>query len=461
MRQAAVLGIWGMIGLAPLIVQPARGDVFTLKDGTKIDGEITGKTDAGWTVKTTDGKTLNLASDKVKSVEAKRNEEPMKRLESFRRSIGGATDIPKILERYRKFIDQYVGTPAADEALKDVQVWEQRLSLGMVKVGNTWMTQVELADMRRKGAERAEAARQLLLAGRMRDAMSAIDGAIGEDPQNAAAHYLRGIVLYRQEQPANARKEFDTVAQLTPTHAPTHNNLAVIQWTTKQYPGAINFYGQAMTLAPVTRSILDNVAEALNELPESQRDNAMTEKVVLLFNAQDMVLQKRMKERGLFRWGATWVDEKTLEQLKGEQDRIDDAIDKMEKDFDQVQDRIEGIEHDIKETARAIRRIEANTLSYSDPRTRLRMSYPRQYYDLKRDLEELNEEREAEQDKSSRLKKKAKDIRQSISVPRYTGVQQIIGVEGTPGLEPVANSGRHDGEEDVTATTAPTTQATK
>jgi tetratricopeptide (TPR) repeat protein len=464
MRRTAMLAVWGgaLLALMASASPDAWGDTVHLKDGSKIEGEVIEKTGAGWVIKGADGKTVSVATDQVKSFEAKRGataDEPIKRLESLRRSVDGATDIPKILERYRKFIEQYVGTAAETEALKDVHIWEQRLSQSMVKVGSAWLTPMEQQERRRKGAEQAEAARQMLIAGRLRDATKAIDSAISEDPQNAAAHYLRGVVSYRQEQLVNARKAFDVVAQLEPAHAPTHNNLAVIMWANKQYAGAINSYGQAMNLAVGTRSILDNVAEALNELPESQRDNAATKKVVLLFNAQDMLLQKRMKTRGLYRWGSTWVDEKTLKDLQVEQDRIDESIERMEEEYEQVQDRIEEIDRDMGDTQRSIRRIEASSYGRDASGRAVRLSYPRLYYDLKRDLEQLHDERDGEAEKTGRLRKKAKEIRQSISVPRYAGVQQIIGVEGAPGLEPLANANQKAGEEDVAPTTAPTTRA--
>ena len=62
------------------------------------------------------------------------------------------------------------------------------------------------------------------------------------------------------------------------------------------------------------------------------------------------------------------------------------------------------------------------------------MSYPRLYYDLKRDLEQLYGERERREGEGPRLRQEAKQVQQEISVPRYTGVQQIIGVEGAPDL---------------------------
>jgi tetratricopeptide (TPR) repeat protein len=447
MKRVAPLAVWGLTLLASAALpRPARGDVVYLKDGTRLEGEILRKTDAGWVVKGLDGKVSNISADRVKSFEAKRNgpgtggDEPMQRLVSLRRSVETQTDINKVLERYRKFIEQHIGTPAADEALKDVEVWEQRLEKQMVKLGDKWVTKQEQGVLQTKALERAAAARLLLLQGRMKDAVAAIDAALAENPTNAAALYLRGVALSRQDQSANARKAFEASAQISPNHGPTLNNIAVIMWAAKQLPGALNYYGQAMNAAPVDRRILDNVAEALNELPEVQRDNAVTRKVVLLFNAQDMALQGRMKKRGLFRWGSTWVDEQELKDLKAQEERIEEKLEKLEDEFEQVQDRIEQIDRDVGDTERSIRRIEASSYGRDATGRATRLSYPRLYYDLKRDLEQMHAERDGEKEKAARLRKKAKQVKQELSVPRYTGAQQIIGVDGTPDLPPLSEA---------------------
>ena len=439
MRRFVPLVVRGLTLLASVaLTLPAAADVVYLKDGSKVEGEVVRKTAEGWVVKTPDGKTTNIDSSQVKSFEAKRGDnagdEPMQRLVSLRRSVEGQTDIKKVLERYRKFIEQHIGTPAGDEAVKDAAAWEDRLEQGMVKVGDKWVTKQEQEALAAKAVERGIAARKLLLQGRMKEATAAIDSALVEHPQNAAALYLRGVVLYRQDQKANARKAFEAVLQIVPNHGPSLNNIAAIMWEAKQLPGAINFYGQAMNASPNQRQILDNVAEALHDLPEVQRDNAATKKVVLLFNAQDMSLQGRMKKRGLFRWGSTWVQEKVLKQLQDEEDRVEEKLDKLEDDFEQVQDRIEQIDRDIGDTERSIRRIEASSYGRDSTGRPVRLSYPRLYYDLKRDLEQLYVERDGEKEKVARLRKKAKQVRQEISVPKYTGVQQIIGVEGAPEL---------------------------
>jgi tetratricopeptide (TPR) repeat protein len=443
MRRRALLALCGLTLLTPLKPATLRADVIYLKDGTRIEGEIVRKSDAGWDVKGPDGTITTVPSGRVRSFEAKRGnaaDDPAERLASLRRSAGGQADIPKILERYKTFIEQYAGTPIVEEAKRDVKQWEERLAKGMVKVGDRWVTREEQATLRAKGVEQAVAARKLLLQGRVKDATAAIDAALADDPQNAAALYLRGVALYRQEQTAGARKAFEAVTKLAPNHGPALNNLAVIQWGAKQLPGAMNLYGQAMNASPGTRVILDNVAEALNELPEPQRRNAVTEKVVLMFNAQDMALQGRMKKRGLFRWGSTWVEERELKQLESEEEQIEEKLDVLEDEFEQAKERIEQIDRDLADTERSIRRIEASSYGRDRSGRPVRVAYPRLYYDLKRDVENLHDERGAEKEKLERLRKKARQVQQELTVPRYTGVQQLIGVEGTPDLPALTQS---------------------
>jgi hypothetical protein len=253
----------------------------------------------------------------------------------------------------------------------------------------------------------------------------------------------------------NARKAFEASAQIHPNHGPTLNNIAVLMWGSKQYPGAINYYGQAMNAAPGMRAIVDNVAEALHDLPKSQRDNAGTKKVVLLFNAQDMTLQGKMKSRGLMRWGSTWVSEKDLKRLEAEEARIEDKIAKLEDEFEQVEDRLEQIARDIADTQRSLRRIEASSYGRDANGRPIKLSYPPLYYDLKRDLEHLFNEEDGEKEKKTRLRAQAKRAQQEITIPRYTGVQQLIGVEGTPDLPPLTASGDAPGEPATQPATAP------
>src|SRR5687768_8014382 len=61
---------WAVIFVV-LAASTGRADVFTLKDGTTIEGALVGSTDDAYLVKLADGTTRKIAKDEVKQREAK------------------------------------------------------------------------------------------------------------------------------------------------------------------------------------------------------------------------------------------------------------------------------------------------------------------------------------------------------------------------------------------------------
>src|SRR5688500_9267564 len=160
------------LALQGALVASLRADVIHLKDGSRLEGEIT-KTDAGWVVREPSGKITKVTSDRVRSIEAKRQVGPddaTQRLASLRRSTANLDDIQKILDRYHAFLQQHKGTPAADEARRDADEWEQRLREGREKFGDRWVTPEERESIRALSLVAAGDARRLMLQGRLRDA---------------------------------------------------------------------------------------------------------------------------------------------------------------------------------------------------------------------------------------------------------------------------------------------------
>jgi Flp pilus assembly protein TadD len=353
-------------------------------------------------------------------------------------------DPKKVIDRYNAFIKQHADTPAAQEAKNDLKLWEDRQAQHMVKVGDKWVTAAEREQVRQDALTDAAAARDLLAQGRTRDAAPAIEKALVKDPQNPAAHYLKGLMLAKQDQLVPARKEFEAVLSAAPDHAPTLNNLGVILFLTKQAPASLNYYDLAMQAAPGTRRILDNVAEALHSMPEEHRAAAPVKKAVKRFNEQDNMLQGRMTQQNLYRWGSTWVTGEELDRLQSAEDRIKDRLDRLQEDFDAVQERIEQIDANIADTQRTLRRMEANSYTRDSQGRQLRIPLPRVYYDMADDVRDMQREREGEAKKIDKLRRQAKAVQQELPVPRYTGVQRFYDVDGTPLLPPPAPPGGTD-----------------
>ena len=86
------------------------------------------------------------------------------------------------------------------DARQDLATWQERRDQGLVKFGSRWVKPAERAKLQEAALQQATAARRALEAGKFQEAESLINQAIQEDPQNAAAHYLRGLLHFRQDQ---------------------------------------------------------------------------------------------------------------------------------------------------------------------------------------------------------------------------------------------------------------------
>ena len=427
------------LAVALLLCSAARADTITLTDGTRLEGELQ-RTEGGYHVTTAAGKSIKVAASQIKSVEIRpqtTNEDAKRRLESLRRSVGNMSDLKTILARYDEYLTRFAGTDAADDALEDLEVWEQRLAKKMSKVGGKWVTPQQLGAIQEEAQASARQARDLIAQGKLREAAPLLDLALQQDPANAPALYLRGLTLFRQEQLGQARKAFDAVADLLPDHGPTLNNLAVVLWRQEQYGGALKLYDAALAALPSDDRVLGNVAEALHALSKELRDSAQTKKLVAHFQERESALVQKMEKRGLYRWGATWVSGEQLDRLQEAEREIDAKIKDMEAEFDAAEEKVRRIDEDIAQTQRNIRHIEASSYS-RDSRGRLtRLAYPSVYYELQRDVQVLRRDRQDQLALMDRLRREAKSLKQSLPVPRYTGVQRVFETDGTP-LIPLA-----------------------
>ena len=423
-----------------LLPGPVPADVVVLSNGTRLEGDLE-RTDDGYNVTTTDGKTIKVSRSQVKSIEVKPQASPddaKKRLESLRKSAEKMTDLKLIVTRYNDFLTRFPGTDAADDALIDLKGWEEKQAKHMTKVAGRWVTPEELGTIQAEAQDTAEKARDLIAAGKLREAGPLLDLALQQDPKNPSALYLRGVTQYRQEQLGQARKSFDTVLQLLPDHGPTLNNFAVVLWRQEQWPGALKYFDAALTAAGADERVVSNVAEALNALPKEQRDSAATRRLVANFQACEDSLRKKMEKRGLYRWGAAWVRGAELDQLQDQEREIEDKIKDLEAEFQNTEDKIEQTDGDIAETQRSMRRIEATNFGRDSSGRPVRLAYPRIYYELQRDLATLRQNRADLVAHLDKLRQDAKKVRRELPVQRYTGVLKIIEAEGTP-LIPLAD----------------------
>lgn len=429
----------GMLMLVMMMgMSPVLADIVHLKDGTTLTGEIK-RTGEGYNVTDAKGKVTSVPLDAVRSIELARNAGDANtvaasRLFSLRRSVEAINDIKTIIDRYQKFIEQNKGMPVAKDAEKDLAEWKDRLDKHMVKVGTKWVLPEDVSAMQEKALISADEARDLLKQNRLNDAAAAVAKALNEDPRNVSALYLKGLILYRQDKIPDARKTFEAVKEIAPDHGPTLNNLAVILWRQNQHAASLNAYFAAMQAMPLNKEVLNNVAEALNSAPEDVKKGVIAQKVFKLWNEQDMQLQQQMLQSGLYRWGATWVDKAMHEKLQAAEKEVKDKIAKLETEFADAQARITTIDAQITQNNDAMRWMENQRWAQDATGRLIAYPLPPQYWDYDRANRRLEVQRKESVALLDALRAKALVVKQQLPVPKYTGVQLAIGVEGTPAM---------------------------
>lgn len=416
-----------------LLAAPVLADVVILKDGRRIAGEVKKSTD-GWTITAPDGKVTSVKADEVLRIELGGSADAgaADKLASLRRSVEPLSDIDQIIQRYQRFIAANPNTPAADEARNDLATWEQRKQQKLVKVGSRWMTPAERHELMGQVGGMAREAVKLAAGGQWRDANAIVGQILELDPANIAALYLQALSLYQEEKLVPARKAFEAINAQIANHAPTLNNLGVVSLRQNQVGPALNYFDQAMSAAPVDRIIVDNVAEALAGLKDSDARLPIAKKLSRRFEEQDAALAAQLAPQGLYRWGATWVNKQKYDELQAAEQKIRQRLEELDRERRDRELRIRSLDDQIVATQRAMDRMYADRLIVDNQGNVISTRLPAEYYNLQRDLDVMKLQRNQEIAAIEALGRTAARVKQELPVPKYTGVQRMIGPEGTP-----------------------------
>jgi Tfp pilus assembly protein PilF len=416
-------------------------DVVRLKDGTSIEGDVKKADNGGWVVTLPGGETTAVPAESVKSIEAGGGGQggkgdAMAGLGSLRRASANQDDPGQVIERYKRFVGQYAGTPAAEEAKQDLAMWQERQEKGMVRVGTRWVTKQERGRMEQDALRLADQARQKIKDGKWHDAEGLLAEALAADPNAAAALYLRSLVEYQAGQYVAARKDLERVKSLAPDHGPTLNNLGVIAVRQNRMGEAVNYLDQAMLAEPADRTVLDNTAEVLHALseqgPRANVQKGLVQRTAAAFQEQDVTLAAKMKEQGLNRWGATWVSDADMAKLQAAQKQIDAKKAAMQADFDGTQRLIAGIDDRIASDELTMRQLESESFRQDINGALIQVPLPSVYYDVQRDIQNQRAARQQAVAKLDGLRQRARNLQQELPIPKYTGALQVVGADGAP-----------------------------
>lgn len=357
-------------------------------------------------------------------------------LASLRRSSNAASDVRRVIERYRQFIDYTKSPEIAAQARADLVVWEDRLQRGLVNFGGRWIEPGQVAALQAQATDQAKQAIAALEQTRLADAERDLAAALAIDPNNPTAWYLRGLLDYRQDKFAAARKAFETAVAAAPGHGPTLSNLAATAWRLKQWNLALTTYDQAMLVLPLDRGLLANVAEALEAFPENQRTSGLYRRVKRRYDEQFVQLVPRMAQRGLAPWGATWISQKQADDIRAAQDKLQVEIDKAQADLDAAQRQATSLDAQIAANDEDLRRYEGESLRYDTNGNLLQFPLPQIYYTLRNANEQNRVQRAALDTQLRQYKARIAELKATppAGIPKFTGIQQLYAAAAAPGI---------------------------
>lgn len=435
-----------ILGLA--LCGTCLADTVRLKNGQVLEGNVK-HSDSGYVVILPDGKQVQVKASEIDSIKiggssstGTPSEEVSKsRLNSLRKSMETVNTPAQAIERYKQFIEQNTGSTALDDAKQDLATWEDRQTRGLVRIGTEWVTPDERAKRQQQAMVDVVQVRQLMRDGKFKDARQLVDKILVVDAENVSALYLRGLMQYQSNQVVDARKSFESAHTLLENHAPTLNNLAVIATRQNAIPTAMDYYDKAMIASPQDVNILNNVAEALHAIPKDKQNTGAVQRAYKRFVAQDQQLQQKMAGEHQYRWGSSYIPLSEYDRIQQMTAQVQSQLDAMAGEFQSVQDRIKKLDIEGEANDRALRQIEASSW-YRDPDGNLiRIPYPPVYAELQRDNDKLKADRRDAVARLEQLRVQADGLRSQLPAPKYTGVQTLIGVEGTPAILPVIKVG--------------------
>jgi tetratricopeptide (TPR) repeat protein len=317
----------------------------------------------------------------------------------------------------------------------------------MVKIGGKWLSRDEFKAMSDRSGVMVTQARDAIRNGRTAEAFKVLDTALLVDPQNPAALYLKGLLLYKQEQVGLARKSFEAAGASLPDHGPTLNNMAVTQWRQRAFAQALMNWEKTMAVAPLMPVVHDNLAEIFNNPPREVARTSVLKRVQTKWEAAELLLQKKMAETGMYRWGGTWVDAAQLKKLQEQEQALKTKKAELTREYTDTESKIQRMNDELAAIHRSMATLET-ARNLPDARTGgtgIRAPLPEAYYQMQRDEDRLVAEKKQAERKLDTLRDEAERLKGEVLVPPYRGELKIMGEEFAP--NPPGNS----------STTAPTT----
>lgn len=345
--------IWAII-LFGISATHLAADSITLTDGRVIEGIISHQ---GNDVVITQpgGTTITVSQSDIAKVSLTGNVTPAQIAEAEWTRLGpairNATTLDQILANIDSFLQRFGDQPIAADVRKIRDEYNKAREQNYVKLGSRWVSPDEAGLIRSKSAEATQNALKLYRDGRPTDAVNQAKAALALDDQNVQALNIQALALLRMNQPGAARPLFAQAAEVDPANLLALNNLSVVLFSLNRDTEALFYYGRALAAAPENRMLLDNIAEALNAYDGTKGLPAYTDLINRTAQAETR-LAAQMAQKGLYRYGSSWVTQEQHDRLAKNMQALKDALAQIEANYTATMTTVMASQKELKDVDR-------------------------------------------------------------------------------------------------------------
>jgi Tfp pilus assembly protein PilF len=178
---------------------------------------------------------------------------------------GGGNKVAKILAApFKAFGRLFGGRKDRIQRMSEKDA-ENFASVGVTRVNDARYPDVDVSSSA-SAQEHLAAGRELLLAGRINQAITELSTAASLDPKLVEAHNLLGVAFDKKGLADRARDSYERAVKAEPDDAQTLNNLGFSLYQSGNYRAAVDKLKRAAKLAPTDDRILNNLGLAFCRL---------------------------------------------------------------------------------------------------------------------------------------------------------------------------------------------------
>jgi hypothetical protein len=345
----AALLAWAVAGLA-------WADSIELSDGRKFNGSMS-RTGDVMTIKTDDGKTVTVKPSQIAKVTLTGNTTPEEAAAAewarINQQAKTADDLELVIVSLKRFLEKYPTFKPSDDARAALANYEKIVQEDPVKFRGRWLARAQVDGLKAQWTQAAGQATEQYRAGRLKEALDSAMKAIAADSQNPDALTIAGLAAYRNSNLPGSRNYFTALAAADPTSVLAENNLAVIFFMQKNPAGGLQHYAKALQIAPDSRVLLDNIAEALNAYLAGRGDkNGMAYKsLAKQYEPAESRMEETLGKLGFVRWGSTWVTRDKHARLAQYQEDIRRQMGELDTQYATAQKSLASLDAQIRQAA--------------------------------------------------------------------------------------------------------------